>query len=160
VTASSPEKGPFKDPWFWSTVGLSLAWLTTLGIWFVKGRHRPEDLKDASPEKVQKTETLPVTDAFKSLKKACETGDRVGAREALKAFSLERWPDLDAEGRQAALKSLLGEDLEALDRGLYGQTEASWDGRALWKRLETRLLDSHPKAKKAAPNLLESLYKV
>jgi hypothetical protein len=140
-------------------VGLLLGWLTTLLIWFFKARQRPRDGEERPPEKSAKTETLRITDALKQLKKACEAEDRIGAREALKAFSLERWPNLDAEGRHSALKDLLGGDLETLDRGLYGQAEAPWDGRTFFMRIEARLLEESQKPKKTAPNLLESLYK-
>ena len=156
---SSFEGNPFKDPWFWSTVGLALGWLTTLGVWFAKARTRPLDLKESAPEIAPKKEILRVTDALKALKKACDTGDRIGARDALKAFSLERWPNLDAEGSQVALKQFVGEDLDTLDRGLYGQAGSAWDGRSFLKRLEARLLEEDQKPKKSAPNLLESLYK-
>jgi hypothetical protein len=156
---ASSDGNPFKDPWFWSSVGLLLGWLTTLAVWFFKARQRPRDAEDRPPEKSAQTETLRITDAFKQLKKACEAEDRIGAREALKAFSLERWPNLDAEGRHSALKDLLGGDLETLDRGLYGQAEAPWDGRTFFKRIEARLVEESQKPQKTAPNLLESLYK-
>ena len=157
--SSSEGNPPFKDPWFWSTAGLSLGWLTTLAVWFFKARQGARDGEDRPPEKSAQTETLRITDAFKQLKKACEAEDRIGARKALEAFSLERWPNLDAEGRHSALKDLLGWDLETLDRGLYGQSEASWDGRTFFQRIEARLLEERQKPKKTAPNLLESLYK-
>jgi hypothetical protein len=140
-------------------VGLLLGWLTTLLVWFRKARQIPWGGENPSPEKTTPKETLGVTDAFKLLKKACEANDRIGARDALKAISLERWPNLDAEGRHSALKDLLGEDLKALDRGLYGQTDSTWDGRAFLKRLEARLMKKGQNPTKSPPDLLESLYK-
>ena len=159
LAPSRPEGNTLKDPWFWSTVGLALAWLATLGVWRLSARPGASDGQELLKEKVRTPETLRVTNALKSLKKACEAGDRVGARDAINAFSLERWPHLDAEGRQAALKGLLGEELNALDRGLYGQAESRWDGRSFLKRLEARLLEDEDKPKGSSPNLLASLYK-
>lgn len=106
-----------------------------------------------------KAEVLRGADAVKALRKACESGNRIAAREALQAFSVDRWPERDAEGRHVALKELLGEALDALDRGVYGQADPSWDGRSFWDRFESRFMGEDPPKAKSPTHLLESLYK-
>jgi hypothetical protein len=141
-------------------MGLALGWLLTLlGIWFVKSQKPMLQTAEITPNKAAKPESVGAIQAIKSLKKACEAGDRMAAREALKVFGDERWPSLDAEGRHAALKHLLGEDLDTLDRAVYGQAESTWDGQGFLKRLETRIIEESNEPMRPASDLLESLYK-
>ena len=159
VSLSPSEGMPFADPWFWLAIGLALGWLSTLGVWFVRSRTRSHQATETIPANAQKSEIIRVSDAFKLLKRACEAGDRIAAREALHALAVERWPSLDAEGRHAALKHLLGEDLDGLNRGVYGRTGSAWDGSGFLRRVEVRLVEEGNAAAHSPRNLLESLYK-
>lgn len=150
---------PTHDRWFWVALVALSGWILTALAWFWQSWHRKGIASDEVLEVTPERGRLRVTEALKRLKKACEAGDLGAARDAVEAWSLEHWAGLTAEDRHEALRELLGTRLLELDRGLYGQEQATWDGKAFWRHLEDRLLEARRSQKKETPNLLDSLYK-
>ncbi len=135
VAAPSPQNLPSEpnSVWFWLTLLLCLAWLGTLLWWWRERRSRR--LAFQSVESV----TTSLNAARHQIKLACLAGDARVARQALMAWAQIRWPDDVPSGLSELGQRLGGDDgralLETLDRVIYAESGAVWDGAAAWRRL-------------------------
>ena len=110
---------------YWPLVSFALfiLWLGTLGLWW-RGRRVKNGATPAKPPSPA------------SIKRACMKNDAAGARDALLFWAGAKWPDkaiknlaaLGARG-DAEFQS----KINALNRHLYGQHSAEWDGPAFYQ---------------------------
>ena len=112
----------------WPLISLALLilWLGTLGLWW-RGRRATTGAIAAKPPK-------PPGPA--SIKRACMKNDAPGARDALLFWAGAKWPD-QAIKNLAALGARgdaeFQDAINALNRHLYGNHGAKWDGPALYR---------------------------
>ncbi len=102
------------------------------GLLFISRRRRAPRQADATAR------TLPPRRAsLHALKRACETQDAPAARRALLALGEIEWPSDPPRGLGVLASRLTaGQDaVRALERGLYGNPQATWSGAALWLQL-------------------------
>lgn len=115
---------------YWPLVSFALLilWLGTLGLWW-RGRRVKNGATPAKPPSPA------------SIKRACMKNDAAGARDALLFWAGAKWPDktiknlaaLGARG-DAEFQS----KINALNRHLYGQHSAEWDGPAFYRVFATQ----------------------
>ena len=123
------------DPWVWSSVGLALAWLATLGAWYASRRRRPAR-RSATAAPVQSPGAARSRAAFFD---DCRINDARAARRHLLEWVAGEWPppaprglnDLARRVREPQTERLLRE----LDRACYAGEE--WRGDALARALSS-----------------------
>lgn len=112
--------------WPLISAALFILWLGTLGLWW-RGRRAASGTMAAKPPK-------PPGPA--SIKRACMKNDAAGARDALLFWAGAKWPD-KAIKNLAALGARGDAEFQgkisALNRHLYGQRGAQWDGPAFYR---------------------------
>ncbi len=124
--------------WPWLTAVASAAWVLTALAWWAsarRGRRTP-----STPRAPRAGETLPHgARAAKALKSACADNDPAAAAAAVLAWAraserpgATRTRSL-RDAAALALEPDLGAEILALDRALYGTTEAPWHGDPLWQ---------------------------
>ena len=135
---------------YWPLVSLALLilWLGTLGLWW-RGRRVKNGATPAKPPSPA------------SIKRACMKNDAAGARDALLCWAGAKW-------RDKAIKNLaaLGargdtefqRKISTLNRHLYGNHGAKWDGPAFYRVFAAQSFTET--APVAAPAGLEPLWKL
>jgi hypothetical protein len=139
--------------WFWISLLLGSAWLAT-ALWTAKL------LRGRKPAAAQPSDAEPIRKraARKALRQACRAHDPAAARPALLAWAQAQWP-------QAAVLTLvevgrlggaaLAEEIEALNRALYGEHPSAWQGDGLWNAAQAC---EQATAKPPADSVLAPLY--
>lgn len=126
-------------PWPWVAAGLAGLWLATLLTWWWERRRRGAPAVDAPAS------APGLRQAKRRLELACRAGDPHAARAALLDWGRARWPDApprSLEGLGARLGPGASEELDALNRVLYGQDGTHWQGSPAWTRLAAALVAS------------------
>lgn len=156
--------------WPWLSLGLGLAWLLTLWLWWLRGPRRPSS-SPATQEGLGERPNASLAQALASVRLACESGDPRAARAALLAWGLARWGDdpparleILAE-RLAAYRGVAGggeaaSSLRLLDQSLYAPGVMTWDGPNAWRYLQPVLgaLGSEVRSSRTGSNPLPDLY--
>ncbi len=141
AVATSHSGGPRKASWLvWLSLLLGIGWLGTAAAWWLSRRgaaRAPAGQRSPArpPEKPQ-----PLSPALEALRAACEQGDRHAAQDALLIWGRQSWPDqpVTSLGALAALTSPpLREQIQGLDRSLYGAQGNLWNGQSLWDALRS-----------------------
>ena len=112
--------------WPLISAALLILWLGTLGLWW-RGRRAASRKMAAKPPK-------PPGPA--SIKRACMKNDAPGARDALLCWAGTKWPDKAI--KNLAVLGARGDvefqgKISALNRHLYGNEGAKWDGPAFYR---------------------------
>ncbi len=138
--------------WPWLSAVLALGWLVTALLWW-RGRRGGDEGGGPVPAPRE-------SEARKRLARACRAGDARAARQALLQWSAARWP-----GRAPTLERLgrwlgpeVAEELERLDRVLYGGGEGPWRGDGLWRRVRAALAQREREEKREGAAPLPPLY--
>ena len=134
---------------YWPLVSFALLilWLGTLALWW-RGRRVKNGATPAKPPSPA------------SIKRACMKNDAAGARDALLCWAGAKWPDktiknLAALGARGDTE--FQRKISALNRHLYGQRGAKWDGPAFYRVFATQsFAETTPVT---APAGLEPLWK-
>jgi len=150
--ASSPSKSirvqsswPGKSFWLLLTGVLTMGWLiTALFLWRERYGVRSVQVHD------QDTATKSKRAIEKQFRYACENGDVEAAKLSLVVWASLEWSG-DVPKTIGAIaerfSGTLREELDRLNKVLYGQAPEKWDGQALWSAFE------HSKSKGAiSPN--------
>lgn len=133
---------------FWPLLTLAVlaGWLLTVVIFLVNRRRRQRLGKQVLNQKA-----LTKRICRERLKKACETGDRLGAKEALIQWANSAWPQFTFRSLGDVEKHVSGVRAKAaiakFDQLLYAGAEQAWDGQGFWKVVMVELSDKK-KAKK------------
>jgi len=130
--ASSPSTVSEGRWWPWLALVLGLGWLATVVMWWWRGRRGSIRSVPAKPEPQDSLRQLE-----KALQASCLANDAAGAKGAVLAWARRRWPrqppiSLTAVARRCP--EPLAAALIELDRALYAQTAAGWQGQALWQQ--------------------------
>lgn len=117
----------------WLSLGLGLAWLTTLVLWWADRRGR---LLAPAAERPAVTGTASRRHAEKRLRDACRWGDPGAARDALLAWARAWRPD-DPPRSLGALAAVtddrIGTEIAGLQQALYAPGGQPWRGEALYR---------------------------
>jgi hypothetical protein len=145
--------------WPWLTALFALAWLVSSALWL---RARRAQREPVPPREMPiRAPGADPAAARKRLEQACRGNDARAARQTLLDWSAAQWPaspPTSLEALAARLGSDAREVVQQLDRGLYAEVPADWDGGAAWLRLAP-LLDQagravdKPKREPALPPL-------
>ena len=137
--------------WPLVSFALLILWLGTLGLWW-RGRRVKNGATSAKPPK-------PPGPA--SIKRACMNNDAPGARDALLCWAGAKWPDQRIKNL-AALGACGDAEFQgkisALNRHLYGQRGAKWDGPAFYRTFAAQSFAET--APVATPTGLEPLWRL
>lgn len=125
-------------------VGSRMFWLTSgafalLAMWFLyRKRRSPKPGKTTAAGAETTVKTIPAATARKELQAACEQNDPHAAARALLDWAGAEWPDRPPRnlGALAACVDAGKEEIQALDRTLYGTHNSPWDGQALWEQFK------------------------
>lgn len=122
---------------WWIAGGFALAWLTTLGLWW---------LRKNTPRTSSNKKT-----ALKALRSACKTNNPTQAQSELLKWAALQWPNNPPLNLNHLAKMIhdspLKKQLSLLSQALYGQeTPAEWQGELLWRSI-TRYLRKKPTRK-------------
>jgi hypothetical protein len=145
VVASRPAlPQPGSDRWPWIALLLGSGWLATLFAWWWRTRRVAARRESRASEEDGSLHRLE-----KSLRASCLANDAVAAKGAVLAWARRRWPEhppisLIAVARRCAAP--VSEALLELDRSLYGQTAATWQGQGLWRQFAAHRIGKKDKA--------------
>lgn len=116
--------------WPWVSLGLALIWLITVTLWFRASHAATQGTAAAKPAPNKKTK-------LNEVRAACDRNDPIAAKDALIAWTDERWvPAPNSIGeirRRLPPDGALASALNALNQSLYAQSPArtAWNGKAL-----------------------------
>jgi hypothetical protein len=131
--------GSLSSPWMWTTAALLIAWLATLALWWRSRTAAP----GTGPATAQPGAVHRSSDTRRKLESACSAGQPAETRDALLRWGTERW----GEHRAATLVSLARcveqpdarAAIEELDRSLYLERGARWNGQDFLRRVACAL---------------------
>ncbi len=132
--AASASRLGLQDPWRWASVAFALAWLATLGGWYVSRRRAA-----AVPRGVPQTrnDARGASRARARFLEACRANEPRAARRHLLAWADAQWPGSPPSGLNGMAKasgdSELGRLLRELDRACYAG--GTWQGEPLARAL-------------------------
>ncbi|MFM8330861.1 MAG: hypothetical protein ACKN9T_04165 [Candidatus Methylumidiphilus sp.] len=141
--------------WFWLALLFGVGWLGTGLAWWLSRRARP-----TQPIRLPPADSVPKEQpARRAVQQACERNDAAAARLALLDWARARWPEMRlvslAEVADLA-ETPLAAEIGRLNRSLYGQNAAEWQGEGLWAAVAS--VGAQP-AGKASEAGLEPLYR-
>jgi hypothetical protein len=161
---TSPSPAPQVPPstvserpwWPWIALTLGLGWLATVVVWWWRRRRGPVRSTSATPEPQDSLRQLE-----KVLQSSCLADDAAGAKSAVLAWAQRCWPrqppiSLTAVARRCS--EPLAAALIELDRALYAQTAAGWQGQELWQQFAAYKAAKSERIENRDPGL-EPLYR-
>ena len=121
--------------WQYVSAVLALLWILSAWQWFASRRALralgSTDGKDEAPQ----CEDPDEPSLFRGVTDACKRGEAAEAHRWLSLWAKARFPDLGSVREVARADACLAEEVERLERLLYGRAEQdsgdSWDGRSL-----------------------------
>lgn len=120
--------------WPWLALVFGIAWLITLIAWWRRGAVVKPVTTSKTAADQQRLQPLELR-----LRKACQQNDAIQSKAALLAWAKARWP----QQPPVSLPSIanlcptpLAEPITALDRALYAEGNAAWQGQQLWQVFE------------------------
>jgi len=127
--------------WPWLTLGLTLGWLLTV-LLLLRQRYYSQQLPEAKTKVVARPDEPA---ARRIVVQAARNSDPQATRQALRRWCQILYPKLSTGAYEQFMNSAdptLSQQLENLDRSLYGHTGEAWSGEALaeiimaWQKLE------------------------
>lgn len=141
--------------WPWLSLLLGTGWLITLFAWWWQSR------KKSSPTGPDTAHEETLGQLEKQFKKACLANDASAAKTQLLAWAKQRWrqnPPSSLTALARLCEPALADAVTQLDRALYAQTQAHWQGDALWQLFsQHKPVDIRIKAENS--DALEPLYR-
>lgn len=138
----SPVSEPIQQTnrfWVWLSLFLACGWSITGLIWWFKRQQS----RTISPS--QSTEVIGLRAARKQLKQASEANDAHAAREALLGWARALNMKFDHINQLAEYYGEpLNSHIDALNRSLYSQESAEWQGESLWQTCEAITTELNP----------------
>jgi len=141
--------------WQWISIGLLIAWLGTLLLWWL-GRSR------AARHTNEKDNAETIKKISRQLNKACRSNDAATVKECLLRWGRMMWTaPLPASIGEIGLRCSepLSQEITNLNNALYGRNRENWDGESLWQAFvqEQKILESKVVEKTGE---LEPLYRL
>ncbi|HYE36724.1 BatD family protein [Methylocaldum sp.] len=144
--------------WFWLALLFGIGWLGTAAAWWLSRKSRqapvprpPDDSRSELP-------------AVAALRIACQKNDATGARQSLLDWAGYRWPSAYPMGLEELERRCSGElcrEIKRLNRALYRNPEAGWQGQTLWATFRSYTITMSKAADEPAMSAdLEPLYKI
>ncbi len=124
----------------WLSLVLGMGWLGTAATWWLSRRGARATPSSPEPSPARPAKPKPLPPALQALRTACEQGDRHAAQDALLTWGRQTWP-AEAVTSLGILATLttppLTEEIQALDRSLYGAQGTLWSAQRLWDALRS-----------------------
>lgn len=120
-----------RNAW-WLSLGLGLAWLATLVLWW-RDRRRAAAPGAGMPER---TGTASRRRAETRLRDACRAGDPRAARDAMLEWGRACWPDQSPRSLGSlagAVDDAVAAELAVLQEALYAPQATAWQGDGLYR---------------------------
>lgn len=124
--------------WQWAAVSLGILWLLTAWQWLML-RRRIAVLESANSRRFETTTFVDPDEAreYKGLKQACQRNRAADAHRQLFLWCKARYPHLDSADQLKPLDDALADEIDTLERHLYGRNNAgSWRGAELLKCID------------------------
>lgn len=124
--------------WQWAAVSLGILWLLTAWQWLML-RRRIAVLESANSRRFETTTFVDPDEAreYKGLKQACQRNRAADAHRQLFLWCKARYPQLDSADQLKPLDDALADEIDTLERHLYGRNNAgSWRGAELLKCID------------------------
>jgi hypothetical protein len=122
--------------WFWTTWLFVALWLMTLGMLWRKRHVASQSVAETKPSPA---EPQNIREARKRFMAACRNNNPRDARRCLLKWAAAHWPDAPPKGLDELALRLsdpaVRETLRQLDRALYQDNHAHWNGGELEKRI-------------------------
>jgi len=121
--------------WPWLALALGLGWLATLAAWWWRARRKIAVIAPAVSAETENLQSLRQLE--KALQSSCAANDAGGAKGAMLAWARQRWsqdPPISLTMLARRCPAGLSAALIELDRVLYAQTAATWQGQELWQQ--------------------------
>jgi hypothetical protein len=151
--ATAPVVSRGSSLWVGLALFFALGWAATLYVWWRSSRTLTDSQQRLQPD---------TSVTRKRLKRACGEGDATLAKQALSEWGALQWPaDVPASLGEIASRceGSLAQEIEKLNRCLYGRREIEWkDGPLLWRAFENQHA-GRKVVRKIATYELEPLYK-
>jgi BatD DUF11 like domain len=128
-----PQPSSTSGRWPWIALLLGLGWLATLAAWWWRARRGTVSIAPAAPSKEEES----LRSLEKALQASCLANDAARTKGAVLAWARRRWPQHPPISLTAVARlcpAPLSATLIELDRALYAQTAASWQGQGLWRQ--------------------------
>jgi hypothetical protein len=146
--APRPPQSP--EPWRWISLFLLAGWGATVALWWREHRRN----HPASTALTADT-AVSLRVARAQLVQACRADDPSAARAALLAWAAAAWPARPPHSLPELARRLSEEPAReavlALDRALYGDGRARWDGAELQRALHA-ILGSAARPRRSGPS--------
>lgn len=121
--------------WPWLSLGLAVAWLSTLILWWRKFPRRKAEAENATTMRSSKRQSQ----LENQLRQACESNDPVATKTALLSWAGGVWTQ-NHPTSLTALAGVCAVELRAaileLDQALYAANIDDWQGHGLWQQFE------------------------
>lgn len=120
--------------WPWLALVFGIAWLITLIAWWRRRSVVEQVTTSKTAADQQRLQPLEL-----QLRKACQQNDPIQSKAALLAWAKTRWPQQSPVSLPAIANlcaTPLAETITALDRVLYAEGDAAWQGQQLWQVFE------------------------
>lgn len=118
--------------WFWASLLFASLWFITLVLWWRKRHTVTQNTRTNIAPKIEVKSSNKIRKLFLS---ACKTNDAKKARQYLLQWAALHWPESPPKGLKTLAIRLnnptVNDELTALDRWLYQDNKARWDGRKL-----------------------------
>lgn len=140
---------------WWLSLGLGLAWLATLALWW-RDRRRTDASGAGVPVRAG---TVPRRRAETRLRRACRAGDTRAARDAMLAWGEACWPDRPPRSLGSLARTVddkVGAELAALQEALYAPQATAWQGDGLYRAVVS--FDPAPDKERRGGHALKPLY--
>ena len=119
--------------------GLLALWLVTVWLYWRSGRERAKARRKARRERDANAPFRATQKAFKALQRACDADDPKATQRALIEWAGHYWPQQATRSLgdiAARLPAAEAAAVEALNRHLYSNGDAPWDGKPLRAALQ------------------------
>ena len=142
--------------WPWLSILMTLAWLTTLYLWW-RQKQLLQQLTAATANEPARRVLPDTKKALKQLENACQQNQAQEAKQALLYWAQAQWPELEIHSLIAVAAntndSLTAQIME-LNTVLYRNNAENWQGDGLWtafKAWEPETQDLNKKQQPLAP---------
>lgn len=140
---------------WWVSLGLGLAWLATLALWW-RDRRRAAAPGTGVPERAG---AVSRRRAESRLRSACRAGDARAARDAMLVWGEACWPDRPPRSLGSVARAAddhVAAELAALQEALYAPQATAWQGDGLYRAVVS--FDPAPNRERRGGHALKPLY--
>ena len=144
--------------WVWTSLILSLAWISTMIFWW-SSRRNDGVVQHGYNNKCSEN----IRSVVKELMASCDSDDPVGAKENLLRWAKLAWPDnppMNISEIGGRLGNDLAEELKILNTVLYSGGKKDWHGSGLWQVFKDKSAAALDTPIQKYQGKLEPLYRI